>query len=158
MKKIIFTLLLGFQIADFAVAQQSINAAGAEANGSGGSVSFSVGQVAYTAPSSSTGSLNEGVQQGYAVNPLGMDKTGSKMIFSVFPNPAQDVLSLEIKGDQLEGYTYEFVDAVGQLLKHGQITSQNTLINMKHLPAASYYVYVLNSNQENVQSFPIIKN
>lgn len=158
MKKIIFILSFGFQILGFAVAQQSIHASGGDANGTGGSASFSIGQVAYTASSSGTGSVSQGVQHAYAVNPLGLNKTEGKIVFSVFPNPAQDVLSLQLNDDQVDGYTFEFVNALGQLLKRGQIAAQNTIIPMTHLPAASYYVYLLNSNKETVQSFQIIKN
>lgn len=44
-------------------AQSSINTAGGEATGSGGTVSYSVGQAFYTVPSGTGGTLTEGVQQ-----------------------------------------------------------------------------------------------
>ncbi|WP_052172358.1 T9SS type A sorting domain-containing protein [Psychroserpens jangbogonensis] len=43
--------------------QESINASGSEATGSGGAVSYSVGQVFYSTQTGSNGTLSEGVQQ-----------------------------------------------------------------------------------------------
>lgn len=46
-----------------AQAQQSVNTTGGNASGSGGSVSYTVGQVVYTYHSSVSGQMNQGVQQ-----------------------------------------------------------------------------------------------
>ena len=53
-----FTLALGSSYA-----QQSVNTTGGNASGSGGSVSYSLGQVVYTYHSSPSGQMNQGVQQ-----------------------------------------------------------------------------------------------
>ena len=64
MKKKLTTLLLGLAtVFGTAQAQQSVNTTGGNASGSGGSVSYSVGQVVYTYHSSSSGQMNQGVQQ-----------------------------------------------------------------------------------------------
>ena len=45
--------------------QESVNSSGGTATGATGSVSYSVGQVFYTAQSSLGGSVSQGVQQAY---------------------------------------------------------------------------------------------
>ena len=63
---ILLIILSSFRI----MAQQAINASGANATGSGGSVSYSVGQVLYTTNSGSNGSSAQGVQQPYEISPF----------------------------------------------------------------------------------------
>ena len=49
-------------------AQESVNATGGNAQGSGGSVSYSVGQLFYLIITGETGSVSEGVQQPYEIS------------------------------------------------------------------------------------------
>jgi hypothetical protein len=49
-------------------AQESINATDGDVSGSGGSVSYSVGQVVYTTHTGTSGSVAEGVQQPYEIS------------------------------------------------------------------------------------------
>lgn len=53
-------LMLGIGISSHA--QQSINSAGGDASGGSGSVAYSIGQTFYSSSSSSTGSIEQGVQ------------------------------------------------------------------------------------------------
>jgi len=48
-------------------AQEAVLATGADAAGSGGKVSYSVGQIAYTSQTGSNGSVTQGVQQPYEI-------------------------------------------------------------------------------------------
>lgn len=62
--RILFSSILSILfLASTAIAQQATLSAGGDATGAGGSVSFSVGQVAYQHVSDVGGSVNEGVQQ-----------------------------------------------------------------------------------------------
>jgi gliding motility-associated-like protein len=63
--KIIIVTGLIFSLGSFAYAQESVHASGGDAQGVGGSVAFSVGQVVFTTHSSSTGIEAQGVQQRY---------------------------------------------------------------------------------------------
>ena len=68
--KIIVAIFMLFSIFRLS-AQSNTVAAGVEATGSGGTVSFTGGEVFYTYKSSSTGSVTEGVQQSYFAPSLG---------------------------------------------------------------------------------------
>ena len=60
-------LLLGLGLTGLQ-AQTSVNATGGDASGSGGSVSYSVGQVVYTTNTGTSGSVAQGVQQPYEIS------------------------------------------------------------------------------------------
>ena len=60
--KICAVLLLGLGLTGLQ-AQESVNATGGDASGSGGSVSYSVGQITYQTHTGINGSVAEGVQQ-----------------------------------------------------------------------------------------------
>jgi hypothetical protein len=46
----------------------------------------------------------------------------------------------------------------GKQLSNGQITAQDTQINMNSLPTGTYFVNVVNQENKKILSFKIIKN
>ena len=64
-----FLTLILVLISAYAAAQSSVSSAGGNATGTGGSVSYSVGQVGFSFYSSGSGSVTEGVQQTYSMQP-----------------------------------------------------------------------------------------
>jgi hypothetical protein len=154
----IVLLGIGFLSAGFAQAQQSANAAGGDATGSGGSVAYSVGQVVYTANNGPTGTVSQGVQQAYEIFLIGINETELNNSLSVFPNPIVDNLTLQISDYNNEKLSYRLFDLQGKLLSKGQIIDQQTQIKTASLPPATYFIEVLNQENKQVQSFKIIKN
>lgn len=79
------------------MAQSSVNATGGNASGDGGSASYSVGQVVYTANTGTNGSVAQGVQQPYEISVVtGIEEAHDiKLSVSVYPNPATDYLTLK---------------------------------------------------------------
>ena len=143
--------------ASFAQAQESANASGGDATGSGGTVAYSVGQVVYTTNTGSTGSLAQGVQQAYVILNLGINETAMNMTLTAFPNPTAENLTLQISDYNNEKLAYQLFDMQGKLVSNGQIVAQQTFINMNSLPTATYFVYVVNQENQKVQSFKIVK-
>ena len=144
-------------------AQESIPASGGMAYGYGGSVSYSVGQVVYTVNSDITGSVAQGVQQPYEIlAESGSDlATGISLQCSVYPNPVEKVLTLQIQYYIDESVTYSLYDATSQLLKTEVVNSKKTLILMSNLPPTTYYLVVDQKKQKNsphiTKTFKIIK-
>jgi hypothetical protein len=141
-----------------AQAQESANAAGGDATGSGGTVAYSVGQVVYTAKSDPSGTVSQGVQQAYEILSVGINETELNISLSVFPNPTADNLTLQISDYNNEKLTYQLSDMQGKLVNNGQVTAQQTQINTSSLPSATYFINVVNQENKKVQSFKIIKN
>ncbi len=89
-------LAAGLLWAGFAQAQESTNASGGDATGTGGTASYSVGQVVYTTNTGSTGSVAQGVQHAYEIFTLGIKETELNISLTAFPNPTTENLTLQI--------------------------------------------------------------
>ena len=154
-----FTMLLaGLLWGSFVQAQESANSSGGNATGSGGTVAYSVGQLVYTTNTGTNGSVAQGVQHAYEIFTLDITETELNISLTTFPNPTRENLTLQISGYNNEKISYQLLDMQGKLLNNGQITSQQTQINMNSLPSATYFINVVNQENKIVQSFKIIKN
>jgi len=143
-------------------AQETIPASGGNATGSGGTVSFSVGQVVYTTNTGTNGSVAQGVQQPYEISIVtGLETVnGITLECSVYPNPAIDLLNLKIDAPtslSLQSMSYQLFDINGKPLEYRKITDVVTSIKMSGLPMAAYYLK-LSENNTVVKTFKIIKN
>lgn len=151
-------LATGLLWVGFAQAQESINASGGAASGSGGTIAYSVGQVVYTTNTDASGTVSQGVQQVYEIFTVGINETELNISLSVFPNPTADNLTLQISDYNNEKLSYQLFDMQGKLLNNGQVTTQQTQINTANLPSATYFINVVNQENKKVQSFKISKN
>lgn len=152
-------LAAGLLWAGLAQAQESANAAGGDATGSGGSVAYSIGQVVYTTNTGTDGSVAQGVQQAYEISLVtNINEAFLAISLTAFPNPTTENLSLQISDYNNEKLSYELTDMQGKVMRNGEIVAQQTLINMNSLPTATYFINVVNQENKKVQSFKIIKN
>lgn len=136
-------------------AQESVNTAAFEAVGSGGSVSASIGQVIYTSVSSSHGILSSGVQQPVITEVVsGLRNQNIKIESKIYPNPTSNELKLEVKG--IGSYLYQLFDANGNILKSHIVETSETVIDIRELPAAIYFINV-NSKGKVLKSFKVLK-
>lgn len=155
--KPIVLLATGLLWIGLAQAQESVNVSGGDVTGSGGSVSYSIGQIDYITNTGSSGSVAQGVQQPYEIFTIGIEESELNISLSVFPNPTTDNLNLQITEYNNEKLRYRLFDFQGKLLRDEQITTQQTQINAASLPSATYFIYVVNQVNKQVQSFKIIK-
>ncbi len=135
------------------LAQTSINTAGEDAFGSGGSVSYSVGQVFYLTHISANGSIAEGVQQSYIISEVTEEPQGIK----AFPNPTTDYLILSIGEFDISNLEYQLYDIKGQLLRSDKITNNSASIDVSALVPATYFLKIVQGKKE-LKIFKIIKN
>lgn len=156
--KPILLLTAGLLLAGLTQAQESVNASGGDATGSGGTVAYSIGQVIYTTNTGSNGSVAQGVQGAYEIFTLGINEAALSISLTVFPNPTTDNLTLQIGNYNNEKLLFQLFDMQGKQLSNGQVTAQQTQINMNGLPSATYFLHVVNQENKNIQSFKIIKN
>jgi hypothetical protein len=156
--KLSAVLLLGLGVTGLQ-AQESINATGGNASGSGGSASYSVGQVVYTTNTGTSGSVAQGVQQPYEISVVtGLEEAkGISLSVTAYPNPTTDYLTLEVKDFELSNLHFQLYDMNGKLLQSEKITGNQTSIGMSNLVPANYFVKVIQANKE-VKTFKIIKN
>ena len=137
-------------------AQEALPATGGEATGTGGSVSYSVGQVSYTTNTGTNGSASQGVQQAYKISTTtGVNETSIQLALSVHPNPTTSFLSLSV--EDVSELNYQLIDFQGKLIEQQKIETTSTLINMEGLPQAVYFLKVTKDNQL-LKTFKIMKN
>lgn len=138
-------------------AQQSTTTTGGDALGSGGNITYSVGQLIHTTNTGSNGSTTEGVQQPYQISIiLGIEHLQIKLNFQVYPNPTANYLILNINNVELSNLHFQLFDINGKLIENKKITNSIETIQMANLPTATYFLKVINYNKE-VKTFKIIK-
>lgn len=157
---ILFTIFaLGLVQTTGLQAQEAIPASGSIASGSGGSVSYTIGQVFFNTGTGINGSVAEGVQQPYEILVMvGIEEAdGINLICRAFPNPVTDHLILEVEFLDYGKYFFKLYDMLGRLLVTQNLTDIRTTIPMQNLPPATYFLNVT-VNQKVVKTFKIIKN
>jgi hypothetical protein len=149
-------LLFGFGFAGLQ-AQQFIATSGGNASGSGGSASYSVGQVVYTSQTGANGTLIQGILQPYEISVLsGMEETVISLVCSAYPNPTTDMLVLHIENMDKRSLWFHLYNVKGNLLESAKIIDNKTTIPMKERAPAIYFLKVTDNKKE-VKSFKIIK-
>jgi len=140
-------------------AQESLNATGGNAAGSGGIVSYSFGQVSYQHHTGTSGSIVQGVQQPYEISVVTAIEEARGIILTVtaYPNPTTDYLTLSIEEFDISNLSYQLYDKNGNLLQNGIISGNKTSIVMSNLVPASYFVKV-SQGKKVVKTFKISKN
>lgn len=138
--------------------QETIPISGAEAIGVGGSISYTVGQLVYTNPVTSLGSLNQGIQQSIEFVTLSNPELTAVSLKAVtYPNPTTESITLALKDADLTGLSYVMYDLLGRLVNKGTVATSETEIAMKSLPIGVYILRVQQNNKE-LKTFKIIKN
>jgi len=158
-------LLLLFIVSVHLQAQETIPATGGDATGSGGSASYTVGQVAYTTVTGTGGTVSQGVQQPFEISvETGVEQKGIDLQCVVYPNPVTDYLMLNIDDNIVQTHgrasqrqlSYQLFDTKGQLISAEKITTAQTKIVTGNLTKGTYLLRVINDN-EAIKTFKIIK-
>lgn len=139
-------------------AQQSLNAAGGDATGSNGKISYSIGQIDYVSATGSNGSVSQGVQQPFEIFTLGTDDFPNIILQAiVYPNPTSSNINLIIENYSIDNLHYNLYDIQGRSIANQKITQQGTNITMENLQSANYFLQVFDNNKT-LKTFKIIKN
>lgn len=139
-------------------AQVAVPATGGSASGSGGSSTYTIGQVVYITSSSTNASEAQGVQQPFEISKyvVGIDETEIKLELVASPNPTDKIITLTIGNYNNEKLTVQLFDLEGKLIDGKKINLMSTIIEMEDLPASTYLLRVLDDNSV-VKAFRIIK-
>jgi hypothetical protein len=141
------------------IAQNTIPATGGNGSGSGGSLSYTVGQIVYTTNTGTNGSSAQGVQQPYEISVVTSVKEALDISieFVVYPNPATDFIKLNIKNYEVDNLSYQLYDINGNLLQNNKVEGNETNISMQTLTPSTYILRVTDNNKV-IKTFKIIKN
>ena len=159
MKKLFSTISL-FMLAVMSLsAQSALVGTGGEASGSGGSVSYSVGQIAVQSNSEGNTSISEGVQQPYEIQTIGIDNyPGITLNAVVYPNPTQGTVILSIDSfDSFSDIVFaRLYDGNGKQIRVIRIADHQTEIGMESLSTGTYYLNLF-SGKQMLKSFKVVK-
>lgn len=140
-------------------AQQTITATGGQTYSSGGSVSYTIGQIDYTTNAGTNGSVAQGVQQPYEISVVsGIEEAnGINLICTAYPNPTSEYVMLKIENYKTEKLIYWLYDINGKLILNKKIESAETILALSDLPNAIYMLKIT-ENKKELKTFKIVKN
>ena len=158
--KLCILLLSGLGLAGLQ-AQEAVPATCGNASRSGGTVSYSVGQIVYGSSTGTNGSVVQGVQQTYVISVFtGVDNTSIDLSYKVYPNPATDYLNLKLINFEKSTYSYQLLDVSGKILESKTIVAEETSISMQALTGGNYLLKIVETKPDaakELKSFKIIK-
>lgn len=143
-----------FLTGSYLYAQTGSVSAGGKASGTGGTVSYSIGQANFTTTTATEGTISQGLQQPYEIYVLsGVDET-----ISIFPNPTvAGYVTLRIVDGQSLDFSYELFDLQGKSLVSKKVENWETIIQMSEYATGTYIIKVLHDQQAR-KCFKIMKN
>lgn len=158
-RKLIFSIVVVcFNIASLQ-GQGTIATSGVNATGNGGSVSYTIGQVASSTFSGTNGSIVQGVQQPYEITVITAVENTQDITLdcNVYPNPTRSSIKLSIESPDLDNMSYRLFDINGVLIQEMKVEGEETEISMNKLVPSVYILKVIRNKKE-LKTFKIIKN
>ena len=154
-KKSIIPIVVFISFGFSSFGQNALSAAGGHFKSSGGSTSFTVGQVAYVLKKGTGSYLNEGVQQVYTKKTTPIEELVYLKEVQLYPNPTQETMTLILSSKEDIQVRYTIMDYLGKEIRNGNILSEKSEISLRDLPAGNYFIS-LKSKKEN-RIFKMVK-
>jgi hypothetical protein len=135
--------------------QNALSAAGGHFKTSGGSTSFTVGQVAYVLKKGSSSYLNEGVQQVFTKKTTPIEELVYLKEVQLYPNPTQETMTLIISSREDIQVRYTIMDYLGKEIRNGNILSEKSEISLRDLPTGNYFISL--KSKKEIRIFKMVK-
>ena len=155
LKTLLFALM--FIVQTILFAQSNTVCSGADVSGSGGTVSYTIGQIDYTQQQGSSGKISEGVQQPIEIYQTSGLENYENISVSIGPNPTHENIIIRCNSSLIEDVESQLFDNNGKLLCNIDITDVQTTIDMTSLAMGAYTLQISVSGKP-VSSFRIVKN
>ena len=65
---------------------------------------------------------------------------------TIFPNPAKETLTINLKSCNFESVNYSLINATGQIILYSKFNSQEELIDISKLDPGIYFVKITSRN------------
>lgn len=99
-------------------------------------------------------SLAEVEVYGYAAGIVTELSSVDENIFSIYPNPTNDVISIEL--ESLQNATFQIINSTGQVLLYGEIFNGTTSVDVSQIKSGVYQLRI--ATERTTQTGKIIKN
>lgn len=158
-RKSILVLLVNCFCLSIVQGQTTITSSGNNASGSGGSVSYTIGQIVFNTFSGIKGSIAQGVQQPYEISIItAVENTEDiSLVCIVYPNPTRSIIKLSIESYDFENISYRLFNINGLIIQDRKVESKETEISMNNFIPSVYFLKVMKGKKE-IKTFKIIKN
>lgn len=152
-------LLTGGGVAHSLSAQQMIQSAGGAGRGASGTLTYSIGQVAFLTARGPSGTSTPGGQQPFEFFVLSTKtKARVELESSAFPNPTAGSLTLRIDDKAARQLTWHLQDVSGRQLLRGPVPGPVSSIPLAAFAAGTYRLVVCGQGGQELKSFRIIKH
>lgn len=151
MKLRILLLILSSFIYYCGLSQTSLNTTGYDITGSGGDLSYTVGQLFFDYNESSFGSISKGVQHGFEPSTVSTYQIDN-LEFSVYPNPSPNSVFIDLP-IQFTGAIGRVYDLNGVLLERIVISSGITFLPLDRYQSGMYTLVVNVGNVRHIKKF-----
>ena len=135
--------------------QYSISTTGGHIKSTGGSTSFTVGQVAYVLKKGTGPYLNEGVQQVYTKKTTPIEELVYLKEVLLYPNPTQETFTLILSSMEDVLVRYTIMDYLGKEIRNGDIITEKSEISLVDLPSGNYFISLKSKKEHRI--FKIVK-
>lgn len=139
------------------LAQNTLITSGNYVSGSGGTASYSLGQIIQEKTTGTNGSAIQGIQFNFYDTSLSIIDLATNLEISSYPNPTTSILNIELNDFKPNIIEYRLYNISGNQIKTGLITNRITKININNLPIATYILKVKNKKNQKEKTFKIIK-
>ena len=158
--RILFSVVLTSLLTLSVFGQSAVVPAGGTASSSGGSVSYTVGQIADQRVEGGDKYIIEGVQQPYEIQVVGINNYPTITLEAiVYPNPTSHKVILSIRKFDIPSYglTAQLYDFNGKLVKTLTIKDLDTEIDFSSYAASTYQLRLMDQKTL-IKTFKVVKN
>ncbi len=156
-------VMIAFFLFGIAVqAQEVVSTAGSYGETNSGSLSWTIGEPVIETITDGTNTLTQGFQQSRLIVTATNDLKIPGIELSVYPNPTNSFLSIEVKTDKQRDFLLSLFDLNGRLILQKKMEGNKQIIKMQNYKPATYILKVMQVQDRTdakycVSSFRIIK-
>ena len=151
-------VMIAFLLSGIAVyAQEVVSTAGSHGETTAGSLSWTVGEPVIETITDGTNTLTQGFQQSKLTVTAINDLQTSGIELSVYPNPTNSFLLIEVKTDKQRDLLLSLFDLNGKLILQKKITGNKQTVNMQNYKPAIYILKITEGNKE-IRTYQIVKH
>ncbi len=158
MKNCIIILFAFFLLVNVMINAQEVIATGGNYRETvDGSLAWTVGETVIETFSNVNNSLTQGMHQSKLIITAIYELEGSDLNISVFPNPVDEFLKINIEIEEYSMMKCVLYDIEGKLLKQIEVTGNETFIQIGSYKPATYLLKIFVNNIE-IKDYKIIKH
>ena len=156
MKHYLLILLFGLCTTSLQ-AQEVVTTAGSYGETTSGSLSWTIGEPVIETITNGTNTLTQGFQQSKLTITAINDLKVPGIELSVYPNPTNSFLSIELKTDKQRGLLLSLFDINSKLILQKKMIGNKQTIKMQNYKPATYILKVTEANKE-IRTYQIVKH